>query len=585
MTNPRDFQTLWLRLAIPADTYIKKPSGYLAPWNQQCAQAAGAGARYMGPIAQEVVGVQQSSGQGWAPIPNAATHFIGLAQFLSDPLEQQTIAPATWWLTFALRLANAAVGFVCRGRAAIYCIDGRTGERRATIAYWNATSGFVALTGEVAFFSPTTPGLGLEVLAGDYLELEIGAEIENTSGAAVAPQLSVFCDGTDELVAPFQPTTSPKALLRAPVPLRRLLPFPSEQAESTVDLAQARRLCLDAWPPNTPHEFGDPGPGQTRSPDAELMDWFGELFKRFFWDLFDIWRREMDPGLAYLKLSDWRDLFQIVTNPRRRQDLAALVIARLRELSQGTTAFGIASAVGTVLGYLDPTKLEILSLAPAQLRTAVQYVSPLPAQAIPDAAAPAPLRLITPHLYDGGVVWGSGSWMALSFNVVAGKTIHARLISPDGFAVDWSPVTKIHDVQLCILYGVAMAGRPVHGNWTLELYRDVGSPAVNLDGWTLYVPGAPRSLGVGPEVAPALGPPWPLLVPNIVPNAGLGRWKAWWGVYVDPALVSQATAADLREARNALSRIRHAYQRADLILTKVPIPGTVQVAPGSFVPG
>jgi len=585
VTNPRDFQSLWLRLAIPADTYIKRPAGYLAPWDQQCNQAAGSTARYMGPIAQEVVGGQVSSSQSWAPIPDTVTQFIGVAQFLSDPLEQQTVAPGTWWLTFALRMSNAAVGFVYRARAAIYCMDGRSGERRSTIAYWNASSGFIALTTELAFISPVTPGLGFEILDGDYLELEIGAEVENTSGGPLAPQLAVFCDGTDELVGLFQPTTSPRSLLRPPVPLRRLLPFPSEQPDTTVDLAQARRLCLDAWPPNTPHEFGEPGPGQTRSPDAELMDWFGELFKRFFWDLFDTWRREMDPGLAYLKLSDWRDLFQIVTNPRRRQDLAALVVARLRELSQGSTAFGIASAVGTVLGYVDPTQLEILSFTPSQLRSAVQYVSQLPAQAIPDAAAPAPLRLITPHLYDGGVVWGSGSWMALSFDIAAGKAIHARLISPDGFVRSWSPVTKVHEVQLCLLYGLEMAGRPVHGNWTLELYRDVGSPAVNLNGWTLYVPGAPRSIGVGPAVPPALGPPWPLLAPNVVPSAGLGRWKAWWGVYVDPALVSKATAADLREARNALSRIRHAYQRADLILTKTPIPGTVQAAPGSFIPG
>ena len=46
----------------------------------------------------------------------------------------------------------------------------------------------------------------------------------------------------------------------------------------------------------------------------------------------------------------------------------------------------------------------------------------------------------------------------------------------------------------------------------------------------------------------------------------------WWGVYVDPALVGLKTTADFREAQAAISRLRHAYQGADLILTKHPFP-------------
>jgi hypothetical protein len=50
------------------------------------------------------------------------------------------------------------------------------------------------------------------------------------------------------------------------------------------------------------------------------------------------------------------------------------------------------------------------------------------------------------------------------------------------------------------------------------------------------------------------------------------RNKRWWGVYADPLLLSVKTAADFGAARAGLGRIRHAYAKADLILSKAPIP-------------
>ena len=38
----------------------------------------------------------------------------------------------------------------------------------------------------------------------------------------------------------------------------------------------------------------------------------------------------------------------------KRSDLAALVIARLREIGQASSLFGVAASVGTVLGYREP---------------------------------------------------------------------------------------------------------------------------------------------------------------------------------------------------------------------------------------
>jgi len=586
-TNPRSFQTMYLRLGLGADTYIKKPAGFFGAWNQNAGGAAGTYARYMGPLSGGAG--QVSAGQtSWAAIPDGTAQYLAIGQFLSDPLEEQAVPAGIWKVAFALRLANAGAAFTWRGRCALYVIDGRTAQRRSTVfTVYAIASGFLASPNELTVLYDATPGLAFRTLPGDVLELEIGMEVENTTGGPLAPLASMFSDGNVEIDLPFVVTASPQSLLQAPVPLVRVLPDPHEQIDVSVTEEQARQLCLDAWPPNSHHEFGEPGPGQTVSPDSELMDWFGTFYKRFGWDLIDIWRRELDPGRATLKLSDWRDLFQILANPARRADLAALVIARLRELGQGSTLYGIAAAVGTVLGYRDPTQLEILEISASQLRNAVQFVYPVPGPVAVPALAnfTGALTFLTPHLYDAGLVWGSGTWCSLVFDVPAGRRLHIRLTAPDGFQKTWAPVSQTHDSTPIILFGIEMAGHPVHGNWKIEIFREIGSPALNITGWVLYAPGAPRSIGVGPAVAIPMGPPWPTQAPNVIRNAGVGRWKFWWGVYADPTLISGSTQADLREARGTLSRIRHAYQRADVILTKHPIPGTPQVIPGGFIPG
>lgn len=585
-TNPRSFQTMYLRLGLGMDSYVGRPLALQGPWAQAQDTAVLSFARYMGPLPGGPG--QIGSTRVFAAIPDATTQYLALGQFVSDPLEQQAIPAGGWRVAFALRLANAAVGFTWRGRCALYVLDGARGTRRATVFSVNAIgSGLTNTNTELTVLYDNTSGLACNALPGDVLALELGMEIENTSGGAVVPLASLFADGEDPILVLFGAATSPQSLLQAPVPLVRTLPTPHEQPDASVTEPQARELCLQAWPPGTFHEFGEPAPGQRRAPDAELMDWFALLWKRFFWDLVDILRREMDPGRAVLKLSDWRDLYQIVSNPSRREDLAALVLARLREFGQGCTLYGVAASLGTILGYADPTQIEILQLSPSQLRAAVQYVFPLPGPvAIPAAASFAgALQLLTPHLYDGGAVWSSGTWLSLVFSVAAGKRIHVRLTAPDGQSKTWSPITQTHEVTTAVLYGVELAGRPVHGNWLLEVYREMGAPALDLIGSVLYAPGAPRTQGVGPSVPPALGPPWPDVVPNVVSRAGLGRWIEWFGVYADPAKMGVKSAADLREARAALSRIRLALNRADLVLTKSPIPGDSKTIPGAAIPG
>lgn len=586
-SNPRQFQTMYLRASLGADSYVRRPSGpYYGFWTEYNQGAFADRARYMGPIPATQSGLQtQIRNAAFTAVPAATTQYFAIGQYCSDPLESVALPAARWTLSFASQMANSTLTFKWQVLASLYVVNGRTGERRATI--FSNDSAFTVTSG-VGEYTYTVPLLGqsAELVTGDYLALEIGFGVENSGGAAIVPDLAIFSDGTDPINANFIVTSSPQALLVSPVPIVRVLPYPNEQPNESVTEDEARSIAVDAFPPGILHEFGSPGVGQQRSPDAQFMDWCGTLFKRFGFDFIDVWTREMDPAQAYLKLDDWRDLYQIISNPQKRGDLAALVIARLRELGQASTLYGIAASVGTILGYVTPPQLELLEYDATTARNALQYVAPIGAPlAIPVAASFAgALRIETPYLYDGGHVWASGARLQVTLSIPAGKALFVRLTAPDGYQKTWSPVTALHEVDAHVLFAVEMSGHPVHGIWSIEVYRS-GGAAVSLVGLSLYVPGAPRTEALGIPAPPMLGPPWPLIVPNASIRCGLGRHRQWWGAYADPALIGVRSAADLREARSAISRLRHGYQRGDLILTKQPIPGTAKAIPGSMIPG
>lgn len=580
----RDVQTFFLRLGLPAVSFERKPAAFFAAWDQTLSSGVDQGARYMGPVKPTGSPAQQSLTTTWGAVPAGTNHKLAFAQLLSDPLQARAVPAGPWEVSYAVRLANASATLLWQPYVALYVIDGIYGRIRGTIFNVQGVTGAAFnSTDERTVINQLVPGVAASLVDGDFLALEIALEVQNSGGAPVVPQAFVFADGTTPIVNIGDITASPLALLRAPVAFTHLLPEPYEPPAPTMTFDRARARVIDWFPPDTFHEFEHAELGPS-SPDSELMDWWAEIFKRLFWDLIDIWEREMDPSRAVLKLFDWKALFQIVSSPSKIADLRALVIARLREYGQPSTLYAIAAAVGVVLGYQDPTQLEILEISASVLRNAAQNIFAIPVP-IPIADfAGGGTRLVTPHLYDGGQVWNSGLWMSLVFNIAAGKHISVKVTAPNGFQRVWNPITKLHEVSTAILFGVEMAGKPVHGNWTIEIFRDNGSPAVNLVGCVLYVPGCPRYDATQATAQP-VGPPWPARVPNVIRNTGLGRWKQWWGVYADPAKLGLSTTADLREARQALSRIRHAYQQANVILTKAPIPGTSLAIPGAMIPG
>lgn len=574
MSNPRRVQALYLRLGVSALSFIRRPTGYFAAWEQTNPGGLGAaGARYMGPAIGD--GQRQLSAAFAAVANDGGEHPLAFCQLLSDPFVRQSIPAGQWMLAFAQLTTNAGATLEWNGRAALYIVDGRTGTRRATLFNLRNVGNFHTNNDErTAYEALGIPGQAAEMFTGDYLCLELGLAIRNTGAVPVTPDSSLFADGTTEIIFDDDATASPKAALYSPVYLTTALPQPGEPPDPTVNDAEARQLVRGALPGSTFHDFDD-----STSPDAELLAWFAQMFKRLGWDLLDLMARELDPRTAVLKLREMRAIWGVTQDPPRLPEQRALVIARMREYGGPTSLFAAAAAVGVVLGYADPSLLEIMEISADQLKAALRYNYPF-GGAVPVAASFDATNLIlrTPYLYDGGAVWDAGSKLFLRFDAVCGKEIHARLVGPDGTTVDWSPITRWQEVDQHVLFGKGHARKAVHGPWTLYLRR-TGGPAVNLlgdlgplgPGSSLYVAGAPAAY-VGPAVALPTAPPQPASVPNVVRNAGLGRHKFWWGVYADPALLSVKTAADFGAARAALGRLRHGYQAADLILSKAPIP-------------
>ncbi len=573
-------QTFFLRLGLEADTYLVRPGTYLSVpvWTQQRTLGTGVYSRYMGPLKGSA---QVAASNTWGTVPDPSTVSLGFAQFLSDPLQRQSVASGVWQLAFGAILTNAAFNFAWEGQAALFVINGMTGAVRSTVFNAQGIGGFRADADARTVFQPVL-GQAFELFTGDYLALEVGIVVNNNGAGATVPAASLLCDGTTAITADNQPTASAMAALYAPVPFTLSVPQPGELPGASVSFDEAVSMTQRMWPGSTFHDFNDP-----TSPDAEFLAWMAQVFKTNGWDVWDLMEREMDPSRAILKLQDWRELYSMSQNPPNPEQLRALVIARLREFVGPSNPFNVAAAVGVVLGYADPQQLELLEISAATLRAQAEYTDDLGGTpiAIPvdtDFDTGTNLTRRTPFIMDGGAVWESGALLTLRFNMPAGQTIRARLRGPDRTEKIWAPLTLWDPVSTLVLYAKEFAGKAVHGNWQLDLFR-TAAPAASLLGWSLYAPGAPRAY-VGPTVTPPTTFPQPKSVPNVVRGAGLGQWKFWWGAFADPRLLSQKVDADFGAARQALSRLRHGYQKADLILSKKPIPDKSTTLPDACVP-
>lgn len=550
-------QSFYPDLKTSALSFEKKPQGFLGSWQQTAAAFAGSAARYASPFLDTK---QKEAVAPFAAIPSGISHNIALVQVLGDPLRKQEIPAGFWTVSFGARLANASATYTWAPKAALYIVNGITGERRATI--FNPTvlgAASRTSTDERTAYNNQIQGASATLFGGDYLALELGISVAN-AGIPQTPLASMFTNGSTPIIMDNVSTTDAQAVLVAPQPLLLSLPQSGESTQPTVTLAQAVALLKEHFPPGSDklYDWDD-----SSTTITHVITFLAECIKVYGYDTVDRLMREVSPLTCVELIPDWEGLLGITYTLVAQSELDLskrrdAILARLRE-SGGTTLFNIASVVVALAKYIPPNLPEILELSASDLRQKNQFSETLPdaVSSIPDGTGfdnTSNLVRKTPVLLDGGHLWNTGVLLQveLSTNQTAG--LRFQITGPDYNTIPWEGGPSSLTQQLW-LRSPLLAGGPVHGIWQLNVYKMVGSPAVKLKSWSLCALGA----GFG--------------------GRSQAKWN--WSVYLDP----MHQGGDRRAIYGFLSRVTQAYARSFLIYSKTSLPGTPTHRVGQFIPG
>lgn len=322
---------------------------------------------------------------------------------------------------------------------------------------------------------------------------------------------------------------------------------------STID--EAQRFLFNLFPPGH-DELYDETPG---SDPWLFFEALGESFKTLGFDVLATLQREIVVPSMVAKLPDWEAATGIAnylvalfgTTQQRQSSL----IAKFRESGPFSDPV-VASIFSALFGFFPTTPVQILKAQRADLRLLHSY-----GRATDFAIPVGTTTSILIHVDDGGLCAKAGVQLDLNFAVgdLAGYVI--TLTAPDGTAVTWEDDWTEVPFRL---YGIAFAGKPIHGLWTLSIFNGGAVPN------TLF------------------SAPW-LFVEGIAPNQDTGGAVFHWGVYADVNHLGENGATpDFQSARAAIERIKHSHTVGDIIQSLDPWPdvvsGTHSSIPDECVP-
>jgi uncharacterized protein YmfQ (DUF2313 family) len=307
----------------------------------------------------------------------------------------------------------------------------------------------------------------------------------------------------------------------------------SAVTEPTVNNEAARGLLVSLMPPGELYDFDNP--------DADIYKMFyafGQSAKFFGYDVADRLHVEFNPAQCLEKLGDWESALNILpgtgnasagkTTDQRRQG----IVSKLRE-SGASTLSNIRAALGPVLGYVDPSQLEVLEVSRADLRTA-HTLSDTTSHNIPSGNSYTYSFVVSDdNLPLGGVQ---------AFVIAdTGTRVTVTIASPSGTSKAISATADIITGQY--FYAASeFAGDTVTGTWTVTVDK-TGGGSVTVTQVDLFVEG----LGL----------------------SGLGGDIFYWGVYADPGLVN---SPDYTAARASITRLNPAHCQGFLVLSEDPWP-------------
>ena len=189
-----------------------RPAGYFSSFSQSVAGNAGANALVLdSTVSATVLAGQKSFQNTFASIPTATNQDLGLAQFISSPLPAQSHNSETWTFNAAIQVSNATASFTWTFRAALYLVNGSGGSvgtiKTTIVSLSNFGTTGRSSTSELTARGTAT-GAAWTSSDQDYLVLEWGVNMNNTSGGSLAPNITIFAEGITAISVDNTSTTN-----------------------------------------------------------------------------------------------------------------------------------------------------------------------------------------------------------------------------------------------------------------------------------------------------------------------------------------------------------------------------------------
>lgn len=307
--------------------------------------------------------------------------------------------------------------------------------------------------------------------------------------------------------------------------------------EPSVDNEKARGIFVSLYPPGKLYDFNNP--------DAELYKFtlaLGEAIKLFGFDVIDRLFVEFNQGRCVEKLPDWEAALGIVPGTgfasanRTTAQRQASVVAKLRE-SGACTPANIRAVLGPLLGYTDPSTLEILETSRADLTALHTYTDTTGSVAL---GASSSVNRLIPVSDSGTIVGGVQVFCTVATTPLTDLTI--TLTAPDGTAKAWTLSDRVLGTDFILYSPSDFLNATIAGIWTLKITNN-GATAGTWSAGSVFVEGQ----GID----------------------GLGGDIFSWGFYADPVLVN---SPDYRAALGTVVRVNPAHAQGFLILSEDPYP-------------
>lgn len=276
--------------------------------------------------------------------------------------------------------------------------------------------------------------------------------------------------------------------------------------------------------------------GTSSSIVYNLFDAVAACLKQYGFDYVDLLRLEINPATCFQKLPDWERVFGMAARGTVLQRINA-VISRLRESGASTRPL-IRAIVGPLLGYVDPSALEIIECSRSALDALTAYF--WPTGAIPGAGDYNEVVAVG----DAANVSQAGVRMELYITHADVSQLLFALTAPTGEQKQWSLPPGAAAGDLFVLRSPFHAGVPITGNWNLIISNSGAGGTV--DGGSLI-----RVDGIGRD---ARG----------IDALGAEIFK--YAVLSDPALEGvNGNAPDFVAARAAIARLNPSHCQGYLV--------------------